>query len=492
MSKHEKFHFNSASELQAKAIELGIDLPWSDSVEPLLLPATIRGIKVPNRLVVQPMEGFDSDENGTPGELAFRRYGRYAAGGNGMIWFEACSVVPDGRSNSHQMMISSDNVHQYKALTDHIRKTAAENFGNNHRPFVVLQLTHSGRYAKPNADFQSKIFSDNPFVLAGLSAGHQSGLSASLQPGQQPTTGNLLPDPPHPPTPSPALASLTGEGERSGETSSQKPYFYSDSEIDQIKAAYIKGIDLAEQAGFDAVDIKACHGYLLHEMLFAYDRTDSRYGGSYENRTSFLREVLNAPSRIIKALRLSAFDMIPHPYGFGMASDGSFGIDLTETKKLIAEFSQLVPLWNISAGIPRHNAHVGRPFDRGVFNAPPPDEFPLIGVARLINITGELQQTFPDLHFVGSGYSWLRQFYPYVGAGVIDRKEVSFIGLGRSSFAYPDAPKDLMEKGKLDPKKVCVSCSKCTEFMRQGVPTGCAVRDKFYSKKGQRDKNLLI
>ncbi|MDD4646495.1 MAG: hypothetical protein PHY99_10960, partial [Bacteroidales bacterium] len=214
MSKHEKFRFKSADELIAKTKELGINLPWSDSIEILLQPTMIQGIKVPNRLTVQPMEGFDSDETGIPLELAYRRYGRYAAGGNGMIWFEACSVVPDGRSNPHQFMINRDNVQEYKKLNDYIRKTAADAFGIDHRPFLVLQLTHSGRYSKPYKDYQYKIFSNNPVL--------------ELQGG--------------------------------------KPEFYSDAEIDEIKAAYIRAIGLAEEAGFDAVDVKACHGYLLHEL----------------------------------------------------------------------------------------------------------------------------------------------------------------------------------------------------------------------------------
>jgi 2,4-dienoyl-CoA reductase (NADPH2) len=438
MAKHEKFRYKTAAELILKARELGVDLPWSDSIDQLLQPAVIQGIRVPNRLAVHPMEGFDSSENGTPGDLAFRRYGRYAAGGSGLIWFEACSVVPDGRSNPHQMMITPDNVDHFKGLTDHIRQTAAAAFGGDHQPFLVLQLTHSGRYSKPGGDSRPKRFSNNS-VLA--------------EPGAD-----------------------------------SQPVYYSDADIDSIKEAYIQGVSLAERAGFDAVDVKACHGYLLHEMLYAYDRADSRYGGSYDNRTRFLRDVLITPAGIIKAMRLGAFDLIPYPHGFGMKTDGSMTIELSEVKKLITEFSQVVPLWNITAGVPRYATHVGRPFDRGAFNGPPPDEHPLEGIGRLIRITGELQLDFPYLHFVGTGYSWLRQFYPNVGAGVLHENKASFIGLGRSSFAYPDAPADLMAKGSLDPKKVCISCSKCTEFMRMGGPTGCGVRDGEYKAEGRRQK----
>jgi 2,4-dienoyl-CoA reductase (NADPH2) len=116
MSKHEKFRYKSAIDLRTSAKELGIELPWSDSIDSLFQPTLIRNVVVPNRLTVQPMEGFDCDAMGTPGPLAFRRYGRYAAGGNGMIWFEACSVLPDGRSNPHQMMITSENVNQYTTV----------------------------------------------------------------------------------------------------------------------------------------------------------------------------------------------------------------------------------------------------------------------------------------------------------------------------------------------------------------------------------------
>jgi len=179
-----------------------------------------------------------------------------------------------------------------------------------------------------------------------------------------------------------------------------------------------------------------------------------------------------------RSIRLNAADMIPYPYGFGMKKDGSMEVDLSETKMLIRDLEKKVPLWNITAGIPYYNPYVNRPYDKGIKGGATPPEHPLEGVARLISLTGELQHEFPDLPMVGSGYSWLRQFIPNVGAGVLKSGKASFIGLGRSSFAYPDATRDLMNDGKLDPGKVCVSCSMCTQFMRNNVPSGCAIRDK--------------
>jgi 2,4-dienoyl-CoA reductase (NADPH2) len=467
--KHEKFRFRKAGDLKEKAASLGIALPWSESVKALLQPAEIRGIPVPNRLVVQPMEGFDSGSEGTPGEFAFRRYGRYAAGGSGMIWFEAVSVSPDGRSNPHQMMITKDNVKIYKELVDHIRMVALANFGQDHRPFVVIQLTHSGRYSKPHDGFVPKIFSDNPFLLGLETTTPPTPLPRAKRARERSHVQLQAPDP----------------HARAAESSQ---HFFTDSDLDQVRQSFLEAMSLADEAGFDAVDVKACHGYLLHEMLFAFDRTDSRYGGSFGNRTRFLREVLETPTRMVKAVRLSGFDMIPYPWGFGMKPDGSDRIDLSEPKRLIQEFAPVVPLWNISAGIPRYNSFVGRPFDRGVFNGPAPDEHQLTGIMRLIGATGELQQSFPDLMFVGSAYTWLRHFYPYVGAGVLERKMAAFIGLGRGSIAYPDSPKDLMDKGMVDPKKTCTSCSRCTELMRLEALTGCAIRDEVYSAKSRKER----
>ncbi len=425
---HERFRFKTADDLKAKARELGLTLPWSDDPGVLLQPFRFSETNLPNRLVVQPMEGFDGTPEGAPSEQAFRRYRRYAEGGSGMIWFEATSIMKEGRSNPRQLVLTKETAGEFSRLLSETRQAARRSFGEAHEPFMVLQLTHSGRFSKPEGKSLNRAFFRNPFL----------------------------------------------------ESTDQPPLFYSDSEIDHIGGIFERGIDLAYQAGFDAVDIKVSHGYLLHELLAGYTRTDSRYGGTLDNRLRLLTSLMDHPSPILKSCRLSATDLLPYPYGFGMSHDGSMNINLSETLEVISRLRDRCRLWNITAGIPYRNPEVNRPFDRAIFNGPAPNEHPLEGVVRLIRITEELQNANPDLVVVGSGYSWLRQFFPMVGAGVIAEGKATLIGLGRSSFAYPDAPRDLMRTGKLHPARCCVTCSRCTEFMRQGVQTGCAVRDPEY------------
>ncbi|MBT3232947.1 MAG: hypothetical protein HN356_09040 [Calditrichaeota bacterium] len=427
---HETFRYRSTEELHNKALELGLNLPIQDSITPLLEPVNIGSKTVPNRIAVHPMEGFDSKSDGSPGKSAFRRYGRYASGGNGMIQFEATAITQDGRSNPGQLLLNEKNLDSFKQLVDHTRSEARLEFGDTHDPFLVLQITHSGRYSKPDGKPLNKVAAYNP---------------------------NLDHD-------------------------REKLNFFSDAELDELKETYIKAVILTKQAGFDAVDIKACHGYLLHELLGSHTREDSKYGGSFENRTRFLLEVVEAAHReapeMVTAVRLNATDGIAFPYGFGVPEDGTPYIDLSEPKLLIRQLIAMgCSLINITTGIPYHSPQLVRPFDRPVKGTSIPEEHPLEGVMRMVNIAGELQHEFPETPIVGTGYSWLRHYYPYVGAAVLNSGNAALIGLGRNSFAYPDSPKDLMELGELNLRKSCVTCSKCTELMRMGRKTGCVTRD---------------
>ena len=444
MVKHEPFRYRTAGQLLEKAAALGIDLPFQEDISPLFTPFRIGSKTVPNRLIVQPMEGCDSEPDGSPGELTFRRYRRFAAGGSGMIWFEAVSVAQDGRSNPRQLMLNHSTLGGFKRLVESTRESAHREFGSSHEPFLVIQLTHSGRFSKPDGVPTNRVACHNPYLDRD-----KSDLSV-----------------------------------------------FTDAELTGILETLVEASNLAYEAGFDAVDIKACHGYLVHELLGAHTRLDSIYGGSFENRIRMLIEaverihrgchlrrggsgaICQEPGEAV-AVRLNATDGIPYPYGFGVAHDKTTTVDLTEPKLLIRRLMDKgCSLLNVTAGIPAHSPQMVRPFNKPLSGASLPDEHPLQGVARLIYITAELQYEFPSLPMVGSGYSWLNRFFPNVAAAVIAQGKAMFIGLGRSSIAYPDAPRDLMRKGKLDLKKTCIACSRCSELMRNQQYTGCAIRDR--------------
>ncbi len=438
MSQHKQFTYKTSGELLSKASKLGIELPFSENIDPLFEPAVVSGRKIPNRIAVQPMEGFDSYPDGAPGELAFRRYKRYAQGGSGLIWFEATSVNHNGRSNPRQLLLSSATSGEFKRLVDITKNLAYREFGYGHEPFLVLQLTHSGRYSAP--------------------AGNPEPLAACLNPHLD----------------------MRFDGVK----------VLCDNDLDKLQEDYINAARLASDAGFDAVDIKACHGYLVHDLLSSFTRKNSKYGGEQlQNRAGFLLEIIEkikveVPGMVL-AVRLNLYDGLPYPHGFGTKKDSSAEPDLSELMELIRMLTTAgVEIINGTLGIPYAAPHIGRPYDKALPGDPPPQEHPLEGISRFINTTEEVQIYFDNLPVVGSGYSWLRQFYPNVGAEVLRRKGASFIGLGRASFAYPHGPKDLMDRGLLDVKKVCIACSKCTEMMRHNQISGCVTRDiEIYAKE---------
>lgn len=430
MNRHEPFRYRSAEELLEKAEELGVELPCQDDLAPLFSSVNIFEAAVPNRLAVQPMEGCDGEPNGAPGELTLRRYRRYAQGGSGLIWAEACSVSAAGRSNPRQLLLSEDTLDAFKRLTEEVRTAASRGSGSCLQPFLVLQLTHSGRRSMQHDRSKPKAACFNPLFDAA-----------------------------------PAEVDVVG-----------------DEELAAVRDKFVAAALLARRAGFDAVDIKACHGYLVHELLSAFTRTDSRYGGDFEGRSRFLLEILReiraTEPQLALAVRLSATDAVPHPYGFGVEPNGTGAPDLSEPlqlRRLLREAG--CALLNITAGIPAYRPYVGRPFDRPVKGAPRPDQHPLEGVSALIRWAAAFQKADPRLPVVGTGYSWLRHFWPNVGAAVIAGDGASFIGLGRGSFAYPDAPLDLRDHGRLDPRKCCIACSRCTELMRSRQIAGCVIRD---------------
>ncbi|MCE5346167.1 MAG: hypothetical protein LLG13_07770 [Bacteroidales bacterium] len=420
---HERFRFKNKNEIIQKALDLGFELPFSDDISPLLVPASVEGITIPNRLVVQPMEGYDSEPDGSPSVLTRRRYLRYACGGSGIIWFEAVSVSADGCSNPKQLRIGLNNVSSFASLNDEIRQNAGQ---LGIRPFLVIQLTHSGRYSKPEGKPKPLVASRNKILDKVV------------------------------------------------------PYILTDDDLKRIQDQYVVAAKAAASSGFDAIDLKACHGYLMIELLAAKSRQKSIYGGEDPaDRFRFILETIErieaeAPG-IIVTTRLNISDR--YQGGFGVDLKGQ--PDFTEPLLLVEELKKRgMRFMNLSMGSPYFNPYVSRPFDNPLPGQPVPEEHPLEGVIKMIKGTSIFQKRFPEIYFVGSAYSYLRQFAPNVGAAVIKNRDASFMGLGRSSFAYPSLPLDLIKNGKADPSKVCTTCSGCTRLIRNLSPGGCVIRDR--------------
>ena len=436
MAEHAEYQLRSAEDLHAEADRLGLEIPYEERTSVLLEKTSLSGRSVPNRLAVLPMEGADAEADGAPSEWTFRRYQRYGAGGSGLIWCEATAVRPDGRSNPGQLMLTDKTLGGFGKLADEVRAAAKTAWGSGHRPLLVLQLTHSGRFSKPDGTQRPRIVQHNPRLdqLHGLPADYP---------------------------------------------------LISDGELEEIRDDLVAAAELAAAAGFDGVDVKACHGYLVSETLAAFTRIGSRYGGSFENRTRLLLDTVRLIREEVPGLlvtsRLSAADTIPFPFGFGMNPDEPEKTDLTEVKAVIARLAKAgVGFLSVSLGIPAWKPHFGRPFDKPIPGGKVPEEHPLEGVARHLHVAAELQRSSPQTAIVGAGYSWLRSFAPNVGAAMVGAGRTAVIGLSRGALAYPDFAKDLAEKGRFDRRKICTTCSLCSYLLRQQKRVGCVVRDPDY------------
>jgi 2,4-dienoyl-CoA reductase-like NADH-dependent reductase (Old Yellow Enzyme family) len=435
MAKHERFSFASADDLKKKAGALGVHIGMSDDLSPLARPVRVGARVSPNSIAVLPMEGCDCEPDGAPSELAERRYLRFAGGGAGLLWWEACAVAEEGRANPLQLMLTAANAKAFAALIAKANRAAAEAMGSGHRPVHILQLTHSGRYSRPR--------------------------------GHRPL--------PIIPQHDPILDPLVGLG--GGEPTATDGY------LSELPGRYAESARLAQEAGFDGVDIKACHRYLISELLASRER-GGRYGGSFENRARLLMEAVGAARQatgrdFIIACRFNIFDAHPYPYGFGEGKGDFMEFDGDEPLRLVQMLRDAgASLLSNTAGNPYYiYPQVTRPFDASSQGIPVPDEHPLESVARLFGFTRAVQQAAGGIPVVGNGYSWLRQFAPGAGAANLLGGSCGFVGFGRGSFAYPDAPRDILLRGGMDPQKCCVACSKCTQLMRDHGKAGCVVRD---------------
>ncbi len=382
----------------------------------------VRKTKIPNRIVLQPMEGCDCLTDGSPSDLTIQKYRNTAASGAGVIWFEANAVCPEGRTNPRQMMLTEENLSVFRDLLAEMRQIAKETSGTD--PVFVLQLTHSGRQSiTPMIAYRHPIYE--------------------------------------------ATRPVTDEN------------IVTDEYLDTLPEKFAASAALAVEAGFDGVDVKSCHGYLLQEMLSAFTR-EGRYGGAFENRTRLYFDCFRAvkkviPEHMLLTARLSVSDMVPYPYGFGTTAENT--LDLTEPDRLIAQMiAEGLDILNVTLGNPYYNPHVNRPYRKGGYTPP---EMPEAGLARFIEVEKHIKEKFPSLAVVGSGLTYYRgdviaEAERQLSDGVCD-----LVGYGRLWVAYPMFYRDYL-RGTFDPKKTCLTCSKCTELMRAGKVSGCAVFNEYY------------
>jgi 2,4-dienoyl-CoA reductase-like NADH-dependent reductase (Old Yellow Enzyme family) len=284
----------------------------------------------------------------------------------------------------------------------------------------------------------------------------------------------------------------------------------SDGEIARLVERFVEVAKDAQDCGFDFVDIKHCHGYLAHELLGAHKRA-GRYGGSLENRTRFLREVVEgvraeAPGLGV-GVRLSAADilpfrpdparskpgalgpgiaedatrLLPYAYAFGVDQQEPTRIDLQETFALFEIMRGLdLRFVNVTLASPYYNPHLTRPAIYPPSDGYFPPEDPLIGVMRHIDVVRRLKQLFPDFCLMGSGYTYLQEYLPNVAQAVMRMGLVDLVGLGRMMLAYPELPRDIVEGRPIQKKRFCRTFSDCTTAPRNGLVSGCYPLDAHY------------
>lgn len=456
--------------------KLGLDIPCDDQIEtgsnsPLTQPmtqVTIQGKTVGNRFTVQPMEGWDGTTTGGVTEEVERRWQRFGLSGAKLIFGgEAMAIRPDGRANPNQLILQPEN----KNAIAHIRQLLVEAHQKRHGRtddlVIGFQLTHSGRFCRPT---------DKKTLAPRIAYRH------------------------------PIL------DRKFGITSDQA--ILTDSEIDVLISDYIDAAALAAECGADFVDIKHCHGYLLHEFLGAHTRP-GKYGGSFENRTAILRKIIEGIRArripIDLAVRLSAFDFVPfrpdpalsqpgrlgpgipedynaclpYKYGFGVNMTNPVEYDLAEPARFLQLCADLgVKIVNLTAGSPYYNPHIQRPAAYPPSDGYQPAHDPLIDVARQIQVVRQLKANAPkNLIVIGTAYSYLQEFLPRVAQAVVRQGWVDSIGLGRVTLSYPELLSDALSNGSINSKLICRTFSDCTTAPRNGLVSGCYPLDAFYKQR---------
>jgi len=435
---------------------LGIDLPVDADVDPagpLASGFTVHDgfagdLAVGNRFAVLPMEGWDGTADGRPTDLVRRRWRRFGDSGAKLVWGgEAVAVGPDGRANPNQLCIGPTSAGDLAGLRNEVVDAHVTRFGTSDDLVIGLQLTHSGRWARPDGSPAPRTAYVHPVLDGRVGAGDDEVLA--------------------------------------------------DDELDALSERFVDAAVLAAGAGFDFVDVKACHGYLLHELLSGVDRPGP-YGGDLDGRARFLCRTIAAIRDRVPGLavgvRLSIFDLAPHVPGsdgagvpeagrhHAFGGDGSgVGVDLSEPDRLLGLLADLgVGMVCVTAGSPYYCPHAQRPafFPPSDGYLPPHD--PLIDVARMLAATAEMKRRHPAMAFVGSGYSYLQEWMPQAGQAAVAAGHVDAVGIGRMVLSYHDLPADVLGGRWPDRRRICRTFSDCTTAPRNGLVSGCFPLDPHY------------
>jgi 2,4-dienoyl-CoA reductase-like NADH-dependent reductase (Old Yellow Enzyme family) len=470
--------FKTPEAFRAHLRKLHVAIPCDDQIvrgasSPLaqaLESVRVNGKLILNRYAIQPMEGWDGTTTGGATDRVIRRWRRFGFSGAKLICGgEAMAVRADGRANPNQLVINDQNQGDLAKLVGVLLEAHRERFGINSDPVIGFQLTHSGRFCKPvdHHRLEPRVAYRHPLLDARF------GVSSDSQ-------------------------------------------VFTDGEIERLIQDYIRAARIAWNAGADFVDLKHCHGYLLHEFLSAF-RRPGKYGGPFENRTRILREIVagiradNNPIDV--GVRLSAFDTVPfrpdpaqsapgrpgpgipedfsrnlpYEYGFGLNPRNPLEVDLTEPLKFLELCVELgVKIVNLSGGSPYYNPHIQRPAAYPPSDGYLPPEDPLAGVARQMGVARQLRsQSDQRLILVGSAYSYLQEFLPHVAQGAVRTGWVDIVGIGRMVLSYPEIFTDALTSGALDTKHICRTFSDCTTAPRNGLSSGCYPLDEQYARSAE-------
>ena len=467
--------FKSVEAFQERLAELEIELPLdpvvltSESGSPLAEAWQLGPHRVGNRWCIHPMEGWDANRDGSPSEHTLRRWRNFGHSGAKLIWGgEAAAVQPEGRANPNQTLGTIENRNGLTRLRDTLVEAHAHDFGSTDDLVIGLQLTHSGRFCRPNDQkLEPRIAYHHPLLDAKFNIA--------------PTDDDCV---------------------------------WTDDELERLIDNYVIAARVARDAGFDFVDVKACHGYLMHEFLSARSRPGS-YGGDFDGRTRLLKTVVRRIHAEVAGLtvvvRLSVFDtppfqssrdvgtpmpyasLIPYEHGFGANRADPMNWDLDEPIRLMRELSELgVAAINVSCGSPYYNPHMQRPAIFPPSDGYLPPEDPLIGVARQIQATRLCKQSCPNIPLVGSGYTYLQDYLPHVAQAVVREGWVDSVGLGRMVLSYPRLPADTLAGNPWQRKQVCRTFSDCTTAPRNGIISGCYPLDPYYKSLAEADRLAAI